>query len=278
MEVKIRNVNFNVNEGNHKTTFDYINTGLWEPFTFDVFDYFTTKNDVSLDLGCWNGVTSMYLANKTQTVYAIDADHNCFSELLKNIALNPNLKDKIKPYHLAISNKKGKVNLFARNKYGESSTSILERKKDKLFKDQIETTTLLDFIEQEKINQVDFIKIDIEGSEFLLLPTIGSALQKVNYPTLYISFHYNYLNENLYAKHINSRFLTKVILKVERILKISFLKNKIEKLLTNIFTDLMEYQYIYSHTGKLIYFDELIKNPSIIKKNELVFTNKEWHK
>lgn len=278
MEISINNKKFYINAGKHKELYDYINSGNWEPYTFEIFDYFTDINKNTIDLGSWNGITSLYLAQKSSLVYAIDPDNDCFLELIKNIDLNPLIKEKIKPIKKAISNVNGKTNLFARENYGESSSSILKRKRDLLSSAQIETITFDNFIQQNNIEKITFIKMDIEGAEFLILPTIGSALQKLKYPTLYISFHYNYLNENLYTNYIKSRLLTKIVLKIEHLLNVSFLKYKIEKTLTNMFTDLKEYQYIYSHTGKLIQFDELNRNPSIIKKNELVFTNKKWQK
>ena len=276
MEIKINNILFNVNTGKNKIIFDHINTGLWEPYTFNIIDYFTSKDDIAIDLGCWHGITSLYLANKVQTVYAIDADPICFSELVLNVNLNPTLKNKIKPSHLAISNKKEKLNLFARETYGESSTSILSRKRDKISSFKVDALSILDFIKQEQIKKVDFIKMDIEGAEFLILPEIKSALIKMEYPTLFVSFHYSFLNENLYSKIIGSRFITKLILKVERIFSFSFLKNKMEKSLENLFSELDDYEYIYTHKGKLILFHDLIKKPSIIKENELIFTNKKW--
>lgn len=276
MEIKINNHKFNVNPSNQKSAYDYINSGLWEPESFEIFDFFTNENDCVIDLGCWNGITALYLANKVKTVYAIDADPVCFFELEKNIQLNPSLKDKVKPLQLAISNKKEKLNLFAREAYGESSTSILPRKRDKISSFKINTISMLDFIKQEQIDKVDFIKMDIEGAEFLILPQIKSSLIKIKYPTLFISFHYNHLNEYEYSKIIGLRFFTKLILKVEKLFSVSFLKKKIEKSLENVFNELDDYKYIYTHKGELILYSELIKRPSIIKENELIFTNKKW--
>lgn len=278
MEININTNVFQIHQGSHKIALDHINSGLWEPYTFAIFDFFTSENDIVIDLGCWNGVTSLYLANKAGTVYAIDADPICFLEISKNCSLNPHLSHKIKPFNLAISDKNGKINLFARENYGASSTSILERKRDKLSSVQIDALTMNDFITKEKINQVDFIKMDIEGAEFLIIPTFEEALKKMKYPTLYISFHYTYLNENLYAKYINSRVLTKVILKIEQVFKVSFLKYTIKRSLKELFTDLHAYQFIYSHTGVLFTFEEIQKNPLLIKHNELIFTNKKWEK
>ncbi|SEQ12464.1 FkbM family methyltransferase [Flavobacterium urocaniciphilum] len=276
MEISINNIILNIATGKHQELYEHINSGLWEPYTFEIFDYFTDENQNTIDLGCWNGITTLYLAHKSNKVFAIDPDNNCFSELIKNIGLNPEIKAKIKPIKKAISNVNGVTNLFAREKYGESSSSILERKRDLLTTDQIETITFEKLIHDNNIANTSFIKIDIEGAEFLILPTLESTLSKLNYPTLYVSFHYNYLNENLYAKFIQSRFLTKVILKIEHIFKINFLKNKIDKKLKNLFNGFSKYQFIYTHKGDMISQTDLVENPSLIKHNELIFTNKKW--
>lgn len=276
MEISVNNITLNLDASKHRELYEYIDSGLWEPYTFEIFDYFTDINQNAIDLGCWNGITTLYLAYKSKKVFAIDPDNNCFSELVKNLDLNPEIKGKIIPIKKAISNINGVTNLFARENYGESSSSILERKRDLLNTDQIETITFENLIQESNIENTSFIKIDIEGAEFLILPTLESTLIKLNYPTLYISFHYNYLNENLYAKYIQSRVLTKIILKIEHIIKINFLKNKIEKSIQNLFNDLKYYQYIYTHKGEFISYTNLVENPSLIKHNELIFTNKKW--
>lgn len=274
----IRSTNFIVDEGSEKATFDYINSGNWEPYTFDIFDYFVNKDDVVFDLGCWYGITSLYLAHLANTVYAIDPDPVCFEEITKNLTLNPDLSSKIQAFQLAISNKSETLKLFAREKYGASSSSILQRNRDKKKSVEVDTISLKEFLTQEKIVRVDFIKMDIEGAEFLILPTLKDFLEQTNYPTLYVSFHYSFLNENEYAKRVSSKIITKLILKVEKWLNVSFLKSKIEKNIRHLFTDLKKYQYIYTHKGELILHSDLLKNPLIIKHNELIFTNKKWLK
>lgn len=278
MKITIRNTNFIMDEGSEKATFDYINSGNWEPYTFNIFDYFISKDDVVFDLGCWYGVTSLYLANLATKVYAIDPDPVCFEEITKNLTLNPDINTKIHPFQLAISNKSETIKLFAREKYGASSSSILQRNRDEKKSVDVNTISLLEFITQEKITQVDFIKMDIEGAEFLILPTLKEFLEQSNYPTLYVSFHYSFLNENEYAKRVSSKIITKLILKVEQLLNVSFLKSKIDKNLQHLFNDLKNYQYIYTHKGEVISNSDLLKNPSFIQQNELIFTNKKWPK
>ncbi|WAC03783.1 FkbM family methyltransferase [Lacinutrix neustonica] len=160
--------------------------------------------------------------------------------------------------------------------YGQSSSSILERKRDKVHAFKIETISLFDFLENEHIQQVDFIKMDVEGAEFKILPTIGEALKKTNYPTLYVSFHYSYLNENFYCKHIASGFLNKVFMRLENTFGFSLFKNRIRKEIANSYNDLKAYTYIYRTDGTQISFKHLERKPELIKDTDLVFSNTKW--
>ena len=109
------------------------------------------------------------------------------------------------------------MKLHARTTYGASSTSVLQRKRDKVSSFKIKTTTLNKFIETHNIKQVNFIKIDIEGAEFFILPTIKQAIETLQYPDLYISFHTSFLNEFYYNKKIPFLLLNKLLMKFEHI-------------------------------------------------------------
>ncbi len=132
-------------------TREHINTGLWEPQTFDIIDFFLKKNGIELDLGSWSGVISLYMAHKAKIVYAIDPDTVCFEELQTNLQLNPELAKKINTYQIAISSKKDTVHLSARKKYGQSSSTILARSRDCENSIKINTISLSDFINQESV-------------------------------------------------------------------------------------------------------------------------------
>jgi len=267
-----------VDPGANKEAWNHINSERWEPHTFDILDYFVNKNANILDIGSWSGVISLYLGKNANKIHALDPDPVCFEELKKNIELNPKFSEKIIPHPLAISNNENVVHLSARKKYGQSSSSILSRKRDLENSIQISTISLLKFIEKEKIKHLDFIKMDIEGAEFNILSKIHEALKNTNYPTFYISFHYNFLNEHIYSQHINSRVLNKILMKLEKLLGLYFFKNKMNTIIRNIFNHLTFYKYIYTTEGNLIDIKSLKKNPSIIKNHDLVFTNTEWKK
>ena len=276
MQIKLKNHRFQIDPGQNKHYWSHINEVDWEPHTFAIFDYFIDEESIVLDIGAWSGVLALYAAKTAKEVHALDPDPVCFKELQININLNPDLSDKISAYPVAISNKEEEVSLSARSQYGASSTSILQRNRDTEHSTKIITTELSDFLDQEKISHVDFIKMDVEGAEFKILPGIEKALKKLNYPTLYVSFHYDFLNEHLYHKHLSSKFLNKLFLKLEKTFGFSILKHKIRAEIKDLFSGLSTYQYIYNTKGERITKTFLAEQPEYIKGYDLVFTNKEW--
>tara|TARA_R110002049_G_scaffold309292_2_gene520361 strand:- start:22305 stop:23138 length:834 start_codon:yes stop_codon:yes gene_type:complete len=276
MQIRLKNHTFQIDPGQNELHWKHINSSNWEPHTFAIFDYFINEKSVVLDVGSWSGVLTLYAAKTAKEVHALDPDPVCFQELETNIFLNPTIAKRIKTYKTAISDKKETLRLSAREAYGKSSSSILERKRDTETSLKLEAVSLFDFFEKEQIHNVDFIKMDVEGAEFKILPTIGKALKKVNYPTLYVSFHYTYLIENLYHKHIRSGFLNKVFIRLENTFGFSFFKRRIQKEFSNLYNDVKAYRYIYKIDGTKISFDDLQRKPKLIKDTDLVFTNKEW--
>lgn len=180
MEIQLKNHTFQIDPGQNKHYWTYINSIDWEPHTFAIFDHFVTENSVVLDVGSWSGVLTLYAAQTAKEVHALDPDPVCFSELNTNVALNPTIADKIKTYKTAISDTKETLFLSARNTYGASSSSILARKRDTEKSLELKTISLAEFLEKEAISKVDFIKMDVEGTEFRILPTIGKALEAIN--------------------------------------------------------------------------------------------------
>ncbi|WP_237274908.1 FkbM family methyltransferase [Tenacibaculum ovolyticum] len=278
MNITLRNCTYKVDPGQNRFYWNAIQNGNWEPQTFDIFDAFIQTDDIVLDIGAWSGVLSLFLAKKAKKVHALDPDPVCYKELLANIELNPDLLNKISVYQTAISDKEEEVFLSARFQYGASSTSILPRKRDTKNSFKITTKKLHHFLEDENIPKVDFIKMDVEGAEFQILPNLKSTLEKINYPTFYVSFHYHFLNEHIYYQHVPSSFLNKVFLKLEKKIGFSLFKKKINKKIQYLFDDLLDYKYIYTADGDLVSKYFLQQHPEFIKNHDLVFTNKKWNK
>jgi FkbM family methyltransferase len=276
MRIQAGDKTFKVAEGQYDETWKYVNSGKWEPQTFKILEYFLGADNVMLDLGAWIGAVSLYAAAIGSEVYAVEPDPVAFPELEKNVRQNPDFISKIKCRNLAISGTNGKLTLYARDQYGVSSSSLLPRIRDRLTDLQVDGMTLKAFIEKEKINKIDFIKMDIEGGEFELLPAISDDLKNLNFPTLYISFHYNYLTEHQYYLKVKCRLFSKVLIKLEKWTGIELFGKTNHLAVLKCLQSLELYKYIYTESGQVISHNMILSNPSLIKKHNLVFTNKEW--
>jgi FkbM family methyltransferase len=277
MKIELRHKVFEVTDGRYNDTWKYINSGKWEPETFSILDNFIGNHDVVLDLGAWIGAVSLYAALLSQEVYAIEPDPVAFAELEKNVRQNPALPAKIKCCNLAISNENAKFTLYAREKYGVSSSSLLPRIRDAKSDVLVEGMTLKAFIERENIKKIDFIKMDIEGGEFELLPSLAGELKKMNLPTLYISFHYHYLVEHQYYLKVHCRLISKVMMKLEKWSGVELFRKITTMKVLKALHSLKDYQYVYDESGHELNHTMIHKNPSIIIKHNLVFTTKRWN-
>lgn len=276
MKLRLKKYSFNIEPGLNKHYWQHINSNDWEPHTFSILERFVNTNSTVLDIGAWSGLTTLYAAQIAKKVYALDPDPVCFKELNKNVELNPSLVSKIQTFKVAISNKTETLTLSARQAYGLSSSSILSRKRDTETSLKIKTIPLIDFLKHNQIDKVDFVKMDVEGAEFRILPNIGEAIKKLKFPTLYISFHYQFLNESIYNEKVPSIFLNKLFLKLELLLGINLFKKRLHRELKDLYNELDGYTYIYTMDKKLVSIRELRLNPEIIKKFDLVFTNQKW--
>lgn len=122
------------------------------------------KGNCVLDLGaCW-GDTALYFASKTGghgKVYSFEFIPENIKIFNINISLNPNLTKQIELVQYPVSNKSGDKIYFLDN--GPGSRIEFEP-----FEGQTgfaSTISIDDFVKRNRLEKVDFIKMDIEGSE-----------------------------------------------------------------------------------------------------------------
>ncbi len=158
--------------------------GKWEPFTFQILSKFLKKDSICLDIGAYIGPIALYASRICKKVYCIEPDPHAYEKLLTNIRLNqiPN----IIPVQCAIHNINGVINLGCPDGIGKSTTSILTVSEKNTF--TVESKTLDSFIDIWGIDRIDFLKIDVEGAEYMLLPSFKEVLLSWK-PTLYLSVH-----------------------------------------------------------------------------------------
>lgn len=275
MNICINGKTFDVAPNQHRRYWEFINSGEWEASTFNAIDRFLDERDVALDIGAWAGPISFYMANSCKEVHAIEPDPSIYPDLESNCKLNPKLM--VKPYQLAIADQSMTKTLFARTHYGQSSSSLLERYNDRLSSIKIETKVINDFIKDENLKQIDFIKIDTEGGEFIFLKNWASTLEELNYPTLLISFHLNQLKENVYLKKLKIKWLSKILLKMAKQWSLPFFHKAISNEIIAALNTLKGYSYIYDLSGKPIKYSSLIKQAEAIGNHSYIFSNRKWN-
>lgn len=168
---------------------------IYEP---QVEKIFKPKNgDIVVDIGAYIGKYSLLAAKKVGKngkIFSFEPDPFNFDLLTKNVH-SSGLKNIIKPFNLALSDKKGEIILY---RHGEGTEhSIIKKSNDKLL---IQTTTLDEFLSESEINtsKISWIKIDVEGAEISVLKGMKNFLLQNNGLKLIIEIHRGVIHEELF--------------------------------------------------------------------------------
>jgi len=128
-------------------------------------EYFTNEielneKSVVFDVGAQAGIFSVFISDKAGKVFSFEPVPQNFELLEENIRLNV-LEKKVKTFNLAVSGKKGKEKIFlSENNSGGHSVYG----KGKFVEAQ--TITLKDVFEENKLEECDLLKMDVEGAEY----------------------------------------------------------------------------------------------------------------
>jgi FkbM family methyltransferase len=163
----------------------------WEPHTFEILDRLLDQNRVFLDIGAWIGPTTLYASKRCREVLCLEPDRTAYEHLLLNLRLN-GLRNVI-PFNVALADTDSMQMMGSfSGQGGDSFTSLLAHTNggDAFPVMGMRWQTWLDLCKPPKI---DVIKVDIEGGEFSLLPSMTSYLAQ-NKPALYLSIHAPYLD------------------------------------------------------------------------------------
>jgi FkbM family methyltransferase len=157
------------------TFWDRVEAGTWEPGTLRVLDHLLGPGTVFVDIGAWVGALTLYAAALGAEVVAVEADPRALDQLERNLAANPDLAARVKVIRRALSAEAGPVRMGARRKPGDSMSSVL-------LAGAGETWTSAGMTARELASElprarVDLLKIDIEGGEYAILPTLGPLLE-----------------------------------------------------------------------------------------------------
>ena len=118
------------------------------------------RNMVVLDVGANIGMFSLFIKDWAKKIYAIEPSKRCFE------ALRENTKDwnNIEIFNIGFANKKGEGFLYGKEEE-TPQTMVLEGEN----RETIDITTIEDFLNENKIEHIDVMKIDVEGMEYVIL-------------------------------------------------------------------------------------------------------------
>ena len=139
------------------------------------------NNSIILDIGANIGdVTDIMMKKYDPNIYCYEPNISCYNYMLKRFKKN----SKIKIFNVAVSNFSGKAFLYFHKKATNISEfnerSSLKKEKDELDINKKIEVNCIDIKEiLEKHNQIDLIKIDIEGSEYEVMPEIIKNKDKI---------------------------------------------------------------------------------------------------
>lgn len=152
------------------------------------------KNPIIVDCGSNIGLSVFYFKYLYPRckLYAFEPDFVTYKMLKQNIQRNQ--LSSVKIFNYAITNKRGKIPFYIDAQPGSlamSTTKVFDLHKNCMVK-----TISLSEVLPNDIQIIDFIKVDIEGSEFIFLKDLiyRNIIYKIK--EMIIEYHHNYSREN----------------------------------------------------------------------------------
>lgn len=190
-----------------------------------------SKDSFVIDIGANIGDVTGFLYEKFEpTIYSYEPNISCYKFMLDRFKDKP----KINLFNTAVSNFDGKSNLyFHKNSKGINDVkyiqgATLRPEKDNIDnkkKIEIECINIKNILEENK--KIDLIKIDIEGSEYSIMPEIINYRDKIK--MVICETH-----GNPFGKKIYNDDKTKLVMKNE-VFKSEYLKLKSELISKNLY-------------------------------------------
>jgi len=144
------------------------------------------KEMVIFDVGANIGYFSCFLLNKMVggEVHCFEPDPTSYEILARNMRLNKRTAD-YRCWNSAVGKQTGDIDLFINELHsGDNRTTYKGEERTTV---KVPCITIDDYIGKEKINIIDFLKIDVQGAEIEVLLGALTSIKTFN-PTIYIEW------------------------------------------------------------------------------------------
>lgn len=167
---------------------------IWEPDTLEIIKRYALSGSVFLDVGAWIGPTTLWAAAHGAVVHSFEPDPIALKALSINVHSNTELSGKISIIPCAASDTSGDLEIYS-SSLGNSETSVFPtvsrhnniiRAQTKITVPKIDISNYVRQIGPQ--NNKIFMKMDIEGGEFDLLPKFVETARKYHID-IYATIH-----------------------------------------------------------------------------------------
>lgn len=164
------------------------------------------KTDLVIaDFGTNIGLWTYYAYDKASKIYSLEPSKEHFECLVTMLANNA-MMDKVTPIQKAISNENGTAKFY--HNANTTMYSLKEEVSQGEF-EEVETITLDKFFEENKIEHLDFLKVDIEGAEAQVFGGDGFDKVKDKIDVIIGENHtWNGVNPKQFANYFRDRGFT----------------------------------------------------------------------
>lgn len=148
-----------------------------------------SKGDIVIDAGANTGDFSFLASKKSCNVYAFEPSKMIIEKYLKKgITMNKGLAGQITIAPFGLSNER-KGASFQVDIENLTSGTIIDSNNDTTSKEKIELISLDEYVNENKIEKIDFIKADIEGAERYMLLGAQNVLKKFSPKLAICTYH-----------------------------------------------------------------------------------------
>ena len=170
--------------------------GIWEPELTDWIAGRLAPGDTFVDVGANIGYYSLLASKRVGSsgrVIGIEACPAVFRQLRENVTRNRLAN--VRVVNVAVSDRKGVVQLFRGPDHNVGETSIFQGAGFEPG-DSVDSAPLEEIVGREDLASARLIKIDIEGAERFVVPTLVPILRSSRVDLeLIVEFHPQYLTE-----------------------------------------------------------------------------------
>jgi FkbM family methyltransferase len=177
---------------------------LWEPYLHLVFNKYVTKDSVVIEGGCHIGTHTLKLSQLAKKVYAFEPLRTSWSLLKDNLTLNG--VNNVVVNNLGLSNEKGTTTFAYVNKDNIGGAVLSQEGKN----------VYLTSIDSMDLEQLDFIKLDVEGYEKKVIEGGLETIKKFK-PVITLECWDNYPNATLEHAIDEFQFLLDLGYRIEQI-------------------------------------------------------------